>query len=238
MADIERIHVAAAAIFNARGRVLIARRPAHAHQGGLWEFPGGKLEPGESPRQALVRELQEELGIGIVSARRLIQVRHEYPDKSVLLDAWRVDGFTGVPAGCEGQPLKWTAPADLSDFAFPAANTPIIQALRLPERYLITPEPGYDVSGFLEMLGRVIGRGISLVQLRAKRQAGESFRQLSFAAAEMCRRANVRLLLNGSPQLVTETGAAGVHLTGRCLMALGQRPLGSGHLVAASCHNR
>jgi len=231
------IQVAAAAIFDASGRVLIAQRPAHVHQGGLWEFPGGKLEPGESSEKAMERELQEELGIGVGSARQLIRVRHDYPDKSVLLDVWRVEDYAGIPTGREGQPLEWVEPAGLGAFAFPAANLPIIQAVQLPDRYLITPEPVGDISGFLAVLEGAIERGISLVQLRAKQLSGENYRRLARAAVELCRPANVRLLLNCAPQLVPGLGAQGVHLTGRRLMELERRPLDSGYLVAASCHN-
>jgi 8-oxo-dGTP diphosphatase len=236
--EMKRIHVAAAAIFDSSGRVLLARRANHVHQGGLWEFPGGKLETGESPIQALERELLEELGIEVSCARQLIRVRHDYPDKSVLLDVWRVDHFVGVPVGREGQPLEWVSLSDLDKFTFPVANIPIIQALHLPDRYLITPEPGGDTRRFLEALARAIERGIALVQLRAKQLAEEPYRQLAYAAAELCSQANIRLLLNCAPQLVPELGAQGVHLTGRHLMALEQRPLDEGYLVAASCHNR
>jgi len=234
----KRIHVAAAAVCDARGRVLIARRPASVHQGGLWEFPGGKLEQGESARQALERELQEELGIRVGSARRLIRVRHDYPDKAVLLDVWRVENFAGVPAGREGQPLEWVSHDDLAGYSFPAANIPIIKALNLPDRYLITPEPGHDLSAFLAALERALKRGVSLVQLRAKQLAEADYRQLAAAVAGVCRAANVRLLLNCAPHLVPELGAQGVHLTGRRLLELEQRPLDPGYLVAASCHSR
>jgi 8-oxo-dGTP diphosphatase len=238
VSEVKRIHVAAAAVLDARGRVLIAQRPVHVHQGGLWEFPGGKLEQGESPRQALERELQEELGIRVGTARQLIQVPHDYPDKSVLLDVWRVEDYTGNPLGREGQPLEWVALNDLDKYAFPAANVPIIRALRLPDRYLITPEPGCDTSRFLEVLMRAIERGISLVQLRARQQTEENYRELALAAVKLCRPANVSLLLNCAPHLVSELGAQGVHLTGRRLMELKRRPLDPGYLVAASCHNR
>jgi 8-oxo-dGTP diphosphatase len=234
----KRIHVAAAAIFDVSGRVLIARRADHAHQGGLWEFPGGKLEGGESPEQALERELLEELGIKVNFARQLIQVRHDYADKSVLLDVWRVEDYTGTPVGRENQPLEWISLSDLGKFDFPAANIPIIQALQLPDRYLITPEPDSDTPGFLEAIASAIDRGISLVQLRAKQQAEEDYRKLALAVADLCRSANVRLLLNCAPHLVPELGAHGVHLTARSLFELEQRPLDSGYLVGASCHNR
>lgn len=238
MAEMKRVHVAAAAVSDARGRVLIAQRPAHVHQGGLWEFPGGKLEPGESARQALERELREELGIKVGSARPLIQVRHDYPDKAVLLDVWRVEDYAGIPVGREGQPLEWVAHSDLEKFAFPAANRPIIRALQLPDRYLITPEPGHDIPGFLAVLERAIERGISLVQLRAKQQTDAGYRQLATRVAAVCRSANVRLLLNCAPQLLHGLDVQGVHLTGYHLMQLQRRPLGSDCLVAASCHSR
>jgi 8-oxo-dGTP diphosphatase len=234
----KRIHVAAAAVCDARGRILIAQRPANVHQGGLWEFPGGKLEQGESARQALERELREELGIEVGSARRLIRVQHDYPDKAVLLDVWRVGNFTGVPEGREGQPLAWVSPDELAGYSFPAANIPIIKALHLPDRYLITPEPGHDLAVFLAALERSIKLGISLVQLRARQLAEEDYRQLAAAVAGVCRAANVRLLLNCAPHLVPELGAHGVHLTAQRLLQLEQRPLDPGYLVAASCHSR
>ena len=118
----KRVHVAAAVIRGADGRVLIARRPDDKHQGGLWEFPGGKVEEGEVVQAALSRELEEELGIRVSAARPLIQVHHDYPDKHVLLDVWEVSAFTGEPHGAEGQPLAWVAPRDLGQYEFPEAN--------------------------------------------------------------------------------------------------------------------
>lgn len=123
------LHVAAAAIMNTSGQVLIARRPVDKHQGGLWEFPGGKVEASESAIDALSRELQEELGITNIQAIPLIQITHDYPDRSVLLDVFTVNAFKGNPEGCEGQPIQWVSPDALTDFNFPEANQPIIQRL-------------------------------------------------------------------------------------------------------------
>jgi 8-oxo-dGTP diphosphatase len=122
--------VAAGIIADAAGAILITRRPDHAHQGGLWEFPGGKVEVDETVGAALQRELLEELGIIIQVAEPLFLVRHAYPDKTVLLDVWRVTAWRGEPHGREGQPLRWVSPAGLADFAFPAADRPIIAWLR------------------------------------------------------------------------------------------------------------
>ena len=123
-----RLHVAVGVICNERGEILISRRHESSHQGGLWEFPGGKVEPGESVTEALGRELREELGIEVGALRPLVEVSHDYADKSVLLDVWIVEAFDGEAEGREGQPLRWIEPALLATYEFPAANQPIVQA--------------------------------------------------------------------------------------------------------------
>jgi 8-oxo-dGTP diphosphatase len=233
----ERIHVAAAAVFDDRERVLICRRPPHAHQGGLWEFPGGKLEPGETIETALRRELREEVGINVISTRPLIRVHHDYPDRNVLLDVWRVERFSGRATGHEGQPVRWVLPEDLARYRFPSANTPIVKAVGLPERYLITPEPGVDIDNFLIHLEAAIRRGVLLVQLRVKAWTLPDYRDLVKQVLGICRAQKARLLLNAEPSLALELGADGVHLTSARLLALRERPLDSHHLVGASCHD-
>src|SRR5476649_3025202 len=136
----ETVHVAAAVIRGVDGRILLARRADTQHQGGLWEFPGGKVEADESVATALSRELQEELGIQVTAARPLIKIQHDYPDKQVLLDVWEVSAFTGDAQGLEGQPLKWVSARELANYDFPEANKPIVAAARLPSEYMITPE--------------------------------------------------------------------------------------------------
>jgi len=185
-----RIHVAAAAIFDEQHRVLLSKRPAHVHQGSLWEFPGGKLEAGETVEEGLRRELQEELGITPVLSRPLIRIAHDYPDKSVLLDVWRVDGIHGVPRGLEGQQIQWVPVAQLPSYAFPAANLPIIKAVCLPEYYLITPEPGREAASFLAGLEYSLSQGVSLLQLRAKQLSDKDYRALIPEVLQRCRRAN------------------------------------------------
>ena len=234
----ERIHVAAGAVFDDRQRVLICRRPPHVHQGGLWEFPGGKLEPGETIESALRRELREETGIDVISARPLIRVHHAYPDREVLLDVWRVETFSGKAAGHEGQPVRWVLPRELGGYRFPAANRPIIKAVSLPDRYLITPEAGADVGDFLARLDAAIRRGVTLVQLRSKRLAMVDYRVLAQQVIEVCHARNARILLNAEPLLALELGADGVHLSSARLLALRDRPLDSRYLVGASCHDR
>ena len=110
-------------------RVLIAQRPMDKHMGGYWEFPGGKIAPGESAQAALARELDEELGITLHRCHRLLQLRHDYPDRSVELDVLIVDDYQGVPAGLEGQALRWVHAQELGKEALLPADRPIVEAL-------------------------------------------------------------------------------------------------------------
>ena len=133
MNQMDPVHVAVGVLRNGQGQVLIALRAEEAHQGGLWEFPGGKIEPGESVEQALSREFEEELGICVHSCTPLIQISHDYRDKSVLLDVCIVQSFSGVPRGREGQPIEWRAQSALRADDFPRANAAIIRELQLLE---------------------------------------------------------------------------------------------------------
>jgi 8-oxo-dGTP diphosphatase len=130
VADLPAILVVAAVILDERNHCLLALRPKHKHQGGLWEFPGGKVEAGEAPFVALCRELEEELALDVQSAEPLLTTTHDYADKRVTLDVWVVREFAGEPRGMEGQELRWYAPDELQALAFPAANYPILQALK------------------------------------------------------------------------------------------------------------
>lgn len=231
------VQVVAAVIDDGEGRVLLALRPEDKHQGGLWEFPGGKIDDGESAAAALKRELFEELGIEVDAARPLLRVRHRYPDKSVALDVWRVSRFHGEAHGREGQAVEWVAQSELCERAFPAANASIVSAARLPDRYLVTPEPGEDVDVFLRQLGQALAAGVSLVQLRAKSLAADDYRDLAKKVLPLCHQSGAKLLLNAAPELVTELAADGVHLSSERLAALEARPLPVCAWVAASVHN-
>lgn len=136
----DRIEVAAAIVRDSAGRVLLSKRPEHKHQGGCWEFPGGKLESGETPAHALARELKEELDIEVTSCRPFMTIEHRYPELTVRLHFREVNGWQGEPRGMEGQPLDWFEPGALSSLDFPAANRPVVAALRLPDFFAILPE--------------------------------------------------------------------------------------------------
>jgi 8-oxo-dGTP diphosphatase len=129
-----RVRVVAAALYDASGRVLIAERPPGKHMAGRWEFPGGKVQASESDAQALARELREELGVELVAAQPLMCLTHEYPDRSVELSLWVVEGYSGQPCSLEGQQLRWVEPERLAAQDILEADRPFIETLRLRAR--------------------------------------------------------------------------------------------------------
>jgi len=231
------IHVAVGAIADDLGRILIAKRPDHVHQGGRWEFPGGKLESGETPVAALKRELGEELGIRVLAVRPLIRIHHDYGDRHVLLDVRRVTAFCGEPHGREGQPLDWVHPHEMAEDAFPAADRPIIAALRLPSLYLITGDDPNDADAFLQRLSAALIRGAGLVQLRAHALAARDFARLAERAFCLCEHHGALLLLNRDPDGVRGIPCHGIHLTGHLLALQERRPQGDWQWIGASCHS-
>ena len=233
----KRVHVAAAVIRGTDGKILIARRTDAQHQGGLWEFPGGKVEPVETVEDALGRELQEELAIVVSAARPLIKVQHDYPDKQVLLDVWEVSAFTGEPRGVEGQPLAWVSARDLPEYEFPAANQAIVTAARLPDQYLITPD-GLETPEFLRGLQKAIAGGIKLVSLRAPNGYDPKYRDLAVDATGLCA-GKAQLMLKGPFEWLGDFPSAGWHVTADQLRkyAAKGRPLAKDRWLAASCHN-
>lgn len=123
------MQVAVGIIRNEMGDILIAQRPQHKYKGGLWEFPGGKIEENETVFQALQRELQEELDITVLSAEPYMKFQHDYVDRIVMLNVWTVTLFTGEPKGNEAQPIRWISPHNLHHFEFPAGNRIILEKL-------------------------------------------------------------------------------------------------------------
>ena len=231
-------HVVAGILRDAQGRVLLAQRPAGKHLAGLWEFPGGKVEEGEAPVDALARELREEIGIVVESAQPLIGIPHAYPEKTILLDVWRVTRYSGTLHSHEGQRLAWVEPGAIERIDMPPADRPAITALRLPDRYLITPPlaPG-DTDALLRGIEHACRKGIGLIQLRQPQWSREQIANGARAARAICHAHGAHLLLNGDWQLAAILGLDGVHLPTRVAAALTQRPLPSDRWVGVSCHD-
>lgn len=235
------VHVAVAVIVNADNEVCISLRHKTSHQGDFWEFPGGKIEPEETVEQALLREIKEELNLEIKSSRPLICIRHDYHDKNVVLHVRKVLSYNGQATGLEGQQVKWLPVRQLRADEFPAANVAIINALQLPDKYLITGK-FINQDDFVSKLNNALANGIRLVQLRLKNGdiSVEKAQSLIRQCALLCNTAGAHLLLN-VPQSYRQIVALsnvkfdGFHADSRTLTALSERPVGK--LFSASCHN-
>jgi len=227
------LQVAAGVIKNQHGQILIALRDTSLHQGGLWEFPGGKLEPGETAEQALFRELKEELDITAHTAIPLITVRHSYPDRHVQLNVFLVENFSGLAKGCQGQPLKWVKPNELLSFSFPAANRPIVTAARLPRCYGILDDA--EPSLLIDNLHKLLANGIKLIQARLKNLPANAVDAFIRQAYLLCQQQQAVLLVNSAVADANKLNVDGMHLTSAHLMALTKHPTNLPWL-AASCH--
>lgn len=235
--DAPVVEVVAGVIADARGRILLARRTDGRDLAGLWEFPGGKREPGETPEAALIRELHEELGIQADVGAPLIAVPQQYPHKRLRLDVRHVASWRGgAPKGLDGQALAWVPPQKLASYAMPPADRPVVAALLQPDTYLVTPSPVDDDKAWLDGLQRALAGGVRRVQLRAPDIEPARRRRLFAKAATLCRKAKAEALINGDIALAAEL-QTGVHLRAAQLRALEQRPLPVGVTVAASCHD-
>lgn len=230
------VHVAVGVLEDARGRVLIARRPEHVHQGGLWEFPGGKVDAGETLEQALRRELWEELAIRVLRTEPLIRIPHHYADKSVLLDVHKITEFAGVPQGNEGQPVRWVDPMDLGLYHFPAANAAILTALKLPDQMLITG-PSASLDEALRNAERALQSGIRLLQLRSPALSEIDYAALAHPLAALCQHYNALFICNTHIAHWRKLQLGGLHLNERQLWQCSVRPVPDNVLLGASCHD-
>lgn len=234
-----RSHIAVGVIFNrARDKVLLARRPDHLPQGGLWEFPGGKRGEGENIEAALRRELSEELNMSVERATPILKIDHDYPDRAVQLEVWLVEQWRGEVVGREGQTIEWVPIAKLGERECLAANRAIVAWLNLPPLYLITPDlPAYGRS-FIAQLQRLLEAGVKLVQFRNSYLNAAERNCVVPKILALCTEYGARLLVNAAPPEALRYGAHGVHLNSTRLLELNERPLAGGYLTGASCHNR
>jgi len=233
------LHVVAGVIRNEKGEVLLSRRQPGRHQAGKWEFPGGKVEPGETSSEALARELHEELGITVSRIFPRIQVPYRYPDLAVLLEVFDVVEFDGVAQGLEDQEITWVALAAMDRLEYPAANLPVITSLRLPGWYAISNISKIGERQFLDILHRKLESGLRLIQLREPDLVPDAFANLAKQIVSIAHQHQARVLLNTRDlQLVESSGADGLHMNSAMLNQLQERPLPRTLLVAASCHNQ
>jgi len=229
------VEVSAAVLQRSDGSFLLAQRPEGKAYAGYWEFPGGKVEQGETPRDALVRELREELGIETETAYPWLTRVFTYPHATVRLSFFRVTKWCGELHAHEGQQFAWQYFPDISVAPVLPANGPILRALELPALYAISNVAELGTDQFLVRLQAALNKGLRLVQLREKSMSRESLRELALRMLPMLHTRGAKLLLNADIELAQEIGADGVQLTATQLASLRERP--DVAWCAASCHN-
>lgn len=226
--------MSAAVLQRSDGSFLLAQRPIGKIWAGYWEFPGGKVEAGEVARDALVRELQEELGIEVITAYPWLTREFSYPHATVRLKFFRVTEWRGELFPHEGQQFSWQKGNEISVSPLLPANELILRALQLPDFYAISNVAELGVNEFLARLERALSSGLRLIQLREKHMLNNELRNISLEVVALAHAQGAKVLLNGDVALAQEIGADGVQLTSSQLLSLDKRP--DVAWCAASCH--
>jgi 8-oxo-dGTP diphosphatase len=229
------VQVVAAVIHHPDGRFLLAQRPAGKVYAGYWEFPGGKIEPGESAPAALTRELHEELGIEVRQAYPWITRHYVYAHATVDLNFYRVTRFDGTPQGRENQAFTWQDIEHIDVAPMLPANGPILAALALPQIYGITNAAETGTAAALDRIERALDRGMKLIQVREPELAAAELREFAATVVLRAHARRARVVINSDADLARAVAADGVHLKASALRALSERPACS--LVGASCHD-
>jgi 8-oxo-dGTP diphosphatase len=227
--------VVAAVLQRPDGTFLLAQRPAGKVYAGYWEFPGGKVEPGEAPAAALIRELHEELGIDVRQSYPWLTRDYDYEHAAVRLKFRRVTEWSGELHGRESQAFAWQRSGQATAAPLLPANGPILRALALPALYAISNAAQAGVDAFLGHLEAGLQRGLKLVQVREKSLADADLVRFASKVRLLASAHGAKVLVNADPGLAARAGADGVHLTAARLMDARSRP--DCELVGASCHD-
>ena len=235
MPAVKRVEVAAAVMVNSRGEFLLAQRPPGKVYAGYWEFPGGKVEPGESAAAALKRELHEELGVEVKTAYPWLTREFDYAHAAVTLRFFRVVEWHGELHGREQQQFAWQSISKINVSPILPANGPILLGLELPHHYGISCVAQIGRQAFMQKFESALAGGLRLVQVREKQLEESALIELTRELVAVARRYDARILVNAAPQVALAAGADGVHLSSAALMACQRRP--DVAWCGASCHD-
>lgn len=240
------IHVVAGIIRHPEdlSKIFITRRKKGQHLENLWEFPGGKVEAGESRFHALKRELAEETGIQVNSAIPYQSIYHRYKEKKIFLDVWEVKNYRGQAHGFEGQEACWLSLNEVSEYSFPDADTPVLKALNLPSEILITPDmPEQHEQSFVDQFDRLMQQHCyPLVHFRSHHLDDQTYAGIAKQLNEVCQQQRAELVINrpGLESLQSKLFEfyKRRHLNSHQLQSLQSRPFGEDIIISASCHDR
>lgn len=231
----EIVDAAVAVMLRSDGTVLLAQRPEGKAWAGWWEFPGGKIENGETASAALKRELHEELGIAVEEFYPWITRLFSYPERTVRLHFFTIWKWQGEAFGKEGQQLSWQDPYNCSVSPLLPANLPVMQALRLSPVYAITNLAEMGEAAFFTALRAALEKGLELIQLREKQLSLAEQKHFATQLIAVARPYGAKIIINGNEELARTVGADGLHLPSSLLMSTSKKP--DGLLCGASCHN-
>jgi len=233
-----RIRVVVGILYNSdKDKVLITKRTSGKFLEGYWEFPGGKVKNNEDSFSALSREFNEELGVTIKTASRLVEINHDYPEEKVLLDVWKIHDWDGVPSNLENQEINWSDLKDLINYKFPEANRHIIQTLHLPDIYAISQESYKNYPNLFSEVVNYFNSGLKIFQLRLDFEKNDIFKKNIKKLHQEAKKNDVKLILNGIPSDIESYAIDGIHLKAKDLLKCSSRPFSEDYILGASCHN-
>lgn len=234
----KKLQVALGVIQDSLGRVLLTQRNKGGHLQGYWEFPGGKVDEGESYKLALRRELFEELNIKVIVADKIIGFEYQYPELLISFEVFRVANFNGEVTGAEHQNVKWVHIDDLLKQALPPANTPILDALQLPAQYMIAD---FDIlqNSLLDIVEKRLTEGVRIVQLRAKSLRKNDYLLLANQLHQLCSTYQARFITNCTLSWLNDSDSRYVHITSSQLKKITDTPqiLKGLEVFSAACHD-
>jgi len=231
--------IAVGIVFNQRQQILISKRNSNEHLPGYWEFPGGKVEAGESFKLALRRELAEEIGITVNSAIKFIELRHDYYDRHLHFQFFKVLNFSDEIQACEDQQLRWVSLNELNAIQFPQANRAVINALTLPAYYMIADEKFFD-KNLVSSVRRQLENGVNVIQHRADRDTDKSsYLKNANEIKKICQQYSAKFIMNCPLEWIVEDEFCHIHLSSELLKKVYTNGKNSfkHDLFSASCHD-